>query len=295
MGYTIYSRLTVGLGNQLFQYAAGYALAKKNGFGFSYDVDSPLACGGRYNEVAKFDVTARSASVQKLKKESFFFVLNGALQKVVTRSQIIGYGLFGDFFLEDGKGSFFEEKSHSLYLVGHWLSYKYFAGFENEIRSEFKAREALSNASQAVKEDIKKNTAVSVHIRRGDYLNPEQLSFHGVCSLDYYEEAADYIQRKLGDVKFYIFSDDISWAKENIKLGDSQYFVDHNGADDAYQDLLLMSECNSHIIANSTFSWWGAWLNNDDSKIVVAPQKWFLNPEKNNSTKDLIYSDWIRI
>lgn len=135
---------------------------------------------------------------------------------------------------------------------------------------------------------------MSIHVRRGDYINnPETFKLHGVCGLDYYHAAIEYITKRTNTPVFYIFSDDISWAEENIKSKNQMIFVKETPHGKDYFEMYLMSVCKHNIIANSSFSWWGAWLNKSPEKIVIAPKKWM--NETSIDTTDLVLKNWIRI
>lgn len=145
-----------------------------------------------------------------------------------------------------------------------------------------------------IAEMISAAQAVSIHVRRGDYAQDRiTQQVHGLCGLDYYDRAAQYIAAHVAAPHFFIFSDDMPWVKENLKLSFPVTFVDHNNESSDYNDLLLMSLCDHHIIANSSFSWWGAWLSDSAEKIVIAPQMWFAN--SNADTKDLLPDSWVRL
>jgi hypothetical protein len=137
-------------------------------------------------------------------------------------------------------------------------------------------------------------SAVSIHVRRGDYVSDAGTNrFHGTCSVDYYHDAVDRISGFAPASHFFVFSDGIDWAKENLRLRQPVTYVDFNDGEKNYEDLRLMSLCKHHIIANSSFSWWGAWLNPNPDKIVIAPKKWFNDPSIN--TDDLIPNSWLRL
>ncbi len=141
---------------------------------------------------------------------------------------------------------------------------------------------------------IESTNAVSLHIRRGDYVKVKETNdFHGVCSIAYYETAIELITNKINDPVFYIFSDDMDWVKKNFNIRQNHVFVDANDAATNYEDMRLMSLCKHNIIANSSFSWWGAWLNPSSSKTVIAPKKWMKDPSI--ETIDLIPGNWIRL
>ncbi|MBT9150861.1 MAG: O-antigen biosynthesis glycosyltransferase WbnK [candidate division WS2 bacterium] len=135
---------------------------------------------------------------------------------------------------------------------------------------------------------------MSLHIRRGDYVfNLHTNQFHGTCDLDYYFRCVEYLTTKVKNPHFFIFSDEPEWARNNLKLSYPTTLVDHNEADKNYEDLRLMSQCKYHIIANSTFSWWGAWLSQNPEKIVFAPKRWLKSDDYN--PKDLMPDKWIKV
>jgi hypothetical protein len=147
--------------------------------------------------------------------------------------------------------------------------------------------------------------SISLHVRRGDYKAPQFNSFFGTVPESYYREVVGYMRSNIGDPVYFVFSDDIAWCKSNLDLGDNAVFVDWNSGADSYKDLVMMSCCNHNVIANSTFSWWGAWLNENPSKIIVAPRRWFnleyysgttpVYPTRLYNTEDLIPPGWKRI
>jgi hypothetical protein len=177
------------------------------------------------------------------------------------------------------------------YLFGWWASEKYFKDIATTIRSEFSVRSPLSGANAAMAAVILDGNAVSVHVRRGDYVtNPRTHSAHGLCAPEYYRRAIGALATKISDLRAFVFSDDIEWAKQNLQLKAPVTYVDHNGPDQAHEDLRLMSLCRHHVIANSTFSWWGAWLSAHPGKAVIAPAKWSNDPAVD--TRDLLPPQW---
>ena len=141
-------------------------------------------------------------------------------------------------------------------------------------------------------DNILKTTSISLHIRRGDYLTPENAETHCLCSPSYYQNAIQYIVQRVENPHFFIFSDDITWVFDNFKMPYPYTIVNVNDSYTGYYDLELMRNCKHNIIANSTFSWWGAWLNENPNKIVIAPQRWFMNQEEEI---DIIPSSWVRL
>jgi hypothetical protein len=177
-------------------------------------------------------------------------------------------------------------------LEGYWQSPCYFKDAEAAVRNSFTFKNESSVEVDSWLKQVAASESVSIHIRRGDYVNnPDTNKIHGTCSLDYYAAAAEKIRQLKQASSFFVFSDDIEWCRANLNIGSDLRFVQHNGT--AVDDLRIMSSCRSHIIANSTFSWWGAWLNSNPLKIVIAPAKWFNEPGRNAS--DLIPESWIRI
>jgi hypothetical protein len=143
-------------------------------------------------------------------------------------------------------------------------------------------------------EEIRSRCAVAVHVRRGDYVrNARTNEFHGLCTPEYYQAAAKYVVDRIDEPTFLVFSDEPEWVQANLKLGRPTIYVTHDGNCAPHHDMWLMSQCSHHIIANSSFSWWGAWLCRNEKKMVVAPKRWFRDPKVN--TSDLIPECWITI
>lgn len=179
------------------------------------------------------------------------------------------------------------------YLFGFWQSEKYFKDIRTNLLEELSPVAPPSPQDAEVLASIERGDAISVHIRRGDYVSSSSAAaFHGVCSMDYYERAIEHVARQLAKPVLYIFSDDPDWTRQNLKSPYPSHYVNHNSPADAFQDLRLMSHCKHHVIANSSFSWWGAWLATSPDKIVVAPRNWFLS---GLPTTDLIPHDWVRL
>lgn len=189
----------------------------------------------------------------------------------------------------------FESLGDNTYLRGYWQSEKYFRHIASQIREELTRPDPVDEQNQKVLDEITSVMAVSLHIRRGDYVsNLRTMKVHGVCSLDYYEKAARHVADCIeGSPVFFVFSDDPKWTRENLKLPFSMRFISHNSVADPWPDLKLMSACRHHIIANSSFSWWGAWLNPSPDKIVVACRRWFADRKRND--QDLVPADWVRL
>ncbi|SEB81202.1 Glycosyl transferase family 11 [Maribacter dokdonensis] len=280
--------LTDRLGNQLFQYAAAKALAIKNNTTVKLNKNfyTEQIGMGAY-ELHHFNIPEEFATKAELKH---YMWPNDSLTYRILRK------IFPKKVYFERTGGFddnFKNLGDMVCLRGFWQSYKYFEDIEDIIRKEFSIKHPLQGNNLVMAEKIQNCNAVSVHIRRGDYLKPENTGNYVSCSIKYYKAAIQLMQKKLENPSFFFFSDDIEWVKENFKDNKHNYFVDFNTGKTAYEDLRLMTFCKANIIANSTFSWWAAWLNNNSSKVVVAPKKWFVDPE--HSTKNLYPPNWISL
>ena len=178
-----------------------------------------------------------------------------------------------------------------IYLNGFWQSERYFAPIADIIRRELTFRCAPSAKNQALLDEIHSTEAVALHVRRSDYLS---LPAYGACGPDYYHRAIDHLLLQVRNPHFFIFSDDPEWTRLHIKPKGACTYIDHNTGKQDFEDLRLMSQCGYFIIANSTFSWWGAWLSENKAKRIICPQGWYTDPWC-RSTPDLIPDSWLRI
>ncbi len=171
------------------------------------------------------------------------------------------------------------------YLVGYWQSEKYFLEVDSIIRSDFTFKAPLVGLNVEFAKKISQLNAISLHLRRGDYVTDKKTNqILGVCPIEYYQAATQHMAKHVERPHYFIFSDDVPWAKNNLRLDFPCHYIEHNIGTESHNDMHLMSLCQHHIIANSSFSWWGAWLNPSPTKIVVAPQQWFTTA---TNTKDL--------
>ena len=178
--------------------------------------------------------------------------------------------------------------------VGYWQSEEYFKPAEAAIRQQFVFRQPGSQFTQRLTERVlATRNSVFVHVRRGDYIsNAKASQHHGVCGIDYYKQAIAYVRERIDRPQFYVFSDDLAWVSQELgPLLSLATYVAGNGGHDSWQDMLLMSHCRHGILANSSFSWWGAWLNPEPDRIVVAPRRWFADQPIN----DLLPGRWISL
>lgn len=273
----------------MFQYAAGKNIAVRNNTVLKLDI-SDFGTGRegvtpRSFALDRFNISAEIATkkeIAKLKKTGCLKNLIGRL--LGKKNEEIKDPFF--YFLP----AFLEIKDNS-YLAGYWQSEKYFESISGTIRQEFRLKEEFSNFSENILSQILNNNSVSLHVRRGDYATSKKANdTHGTCPVEYYSETAKIIGDSVKDPVFFIFSDDIGWAEENLKINHPINFMD---AGKDFHDLILMSQCKHNIIANSSFSWWAAWLNGNKNKMVIAPKKWFKISEVN--TDDRFPKDWIKI
>jgi Glycosyl transferase family 11 len=284
----IYVRLKGGLGNQLFQYATGLRLARKHNTELKLDAsiykDDPL----RFYALNAFNVSAQIATDEELemvkprRRKTFLWLAsnsNNSSYPVLTEK----------YFHVDQK---ILDAPDNVYLDGHWQSEKYFKEIEDIIRKEFSFKGSLDEKNKNLLDEIENATSVSVHVRRGDYVTNTRLP-HQVCDLDYYARCAEIICKHRENARFYVFTDDTKWAAENLHLPSPMTIVEGNQDAQSYKDMWLMSVCRDNIIANSSFSWWSAWLNANPTKIVLAPKHWF--KKSSFDTADLIPEDWQRV
>ena len=176
------------------------------------------------------------------------------------------------------------------FLWGYWQDEKYFKNIRNMVLKEFTfpaiKKEEIRNYE--IKKIIESGNSISVHVRRGDYLL--ETDYISLCKSNYYQKAIQEMKEKVENPQWFVFSDDIKWCRENLTLGSNVYYVEHNTGKNSFRDMHLMSLCKHNIIANSTFSWWGAWLNVNSGKIVICPDEFYKNNEQFN--KNIVCDGW---
>lgn len=180
--------------------------------------------------------------------------------------------------------------SSAIYMDGFWQNYQYLTAIRPELLNSFKFKLPVANNHEGYLKQINDTHSVSIHIRRGDYLHAQFASLNIIKSLDYYLDSISYLKEKHQDLVFFIFTDDVKWAKDNFNT-EPFVFVEGNQNNESYIDMYLMSKCKHNIIANSTFSWWAAWLNESPTKTVIVPKKW----TENVLSAKLCPPDWVFI
>tara|TARA_R110001583_G_scaffold125058_2_gene276532 strand:- start:5807 stop:6670 length:864 start_codon:yes stop_codon:yes gene_type:complete len=283
-------KLTGGLGNQMFQYAASLALARK--------LDTMLVIDISFFK--KYDL--HPLRITELKCSACFNMNNLFLFRFCTSSKIRAFLPFlirwKKFYFEPSLAfdEGFLKLSDGSTVLGYFQSEKYFLDIRDELIAEFKIKYSTPTQVEKLINKIQVSDSVSIHIRRGDYISTNSASdVHGTCDKSYYNNAIEYlnISGVLNEnTILFIFSDDIDWCSKNLNFPYKCQFV--KGSNERPElDMLLMSKCKHNIIANSSFSWWGAWLNENENKLVVAPKKWFKSHL--HDSKDIVPSHWKKI
>lgn len=287
-----------GLGNQMFQYACGYALGRNSGLTVKVATDM-LAGHTRHNGLELNQVFPTSAAVASCRD------LQNLLGRWRAQPNIrrwLGHDALTllrerHFIVEQHFG--YNNELQDLvqrggYLQGYWQSERYFKRYADVLRKEFTFKDVPTGRNAELARQIQQDISVGLHIRRGDYAScPKTLAYHGLCEPEYYFKAIEFIRGHIRDFRLFAFSDDPQWVAETFKsYYPEMVVVDNNPGYQSHNDMHLMSLCDHQIIANSSFGWWGAWLNPNTNKIVIAPRQWFANGP---NTTDLIPENWIRL
>jgi hypothetical protein len=247
-----------GLGNFLFQIAAGQCVAWRDNKEFS--------CSTQLIHSGHSDI-------------SIYY--NNIFKNVKFINDVINFSIHKEPFFHYIEIPAVE---HNLILDGYFQSEKYFMNYVEQIHKFFEIDDSTKQYLNNKYEDILNENTCSIHVRRGDYLNLQH--FHPVQPIEYYKKAINLFNK---NTKFLIFSNDIAWCKHEFQFLENKFFIENNKD---YEDLYLMSMCKNNIIANSSFSWWGSYLNKNVDKKVIAPKLWFGFGLSNNNTKDLYCSNW---
>ena len=279
----IITKIKGGLGNQLFQYATGRAVASFHKLPLKLDLtwfeNHKLHSGYRLDQLAiQADIASKNDIITMKGGNNVLF---SALRKagLVKRKS----------YFKEKSSSYFDAsvfKNDFIYLEGYWQNELYFAKIRDLLLRELSPISSMNDLGNAYLELIKNSNSVSLHVRRGDYLDLKNV---GVLDVDYYMKSVEYIRTNVEKPIFFIFSDDLEWCKNSLGFLEGCIYVDRTQTE--IDDLKLMSFCRHNIIANSSFSWWGAWLNQNPKKTVIAPKGWLLNDP---GSSDVILSDWIK-
>lgn len=289
------AELTGGLGNQLFQYAAARALCLREQRALLFAFHLHRSDTRRRFMLDAFrlaaDVPPRVLGTLRLCKLGLRSPVMarkaGALwQRAVCRLERLRER---SFRYEPLAGS-----ADGVVLEGYFQSFRYFADHQREIHGELSLARPASGANALLLSRMQSENPICLHVRRGDYVeNPSAREFHGLMGLPYYRAALEALGDAARDATCYVFSDEPAWARDNLRTGLPTVFVEHNSVDEPWEDLRLMAACNHFVIANSSLSWWGAWLSRAEHKRVIAPLRWFA--DTSIDTRDLCPPEWLRI
>ena len=270
------------LGNQLFQYAVGKAVALHHKSPLKLDLTIFKTYELHKYLLDQFAIQADLATeneISELKGGNNLLISALRKARLVKRKS----------YFKEKRSSYFDAgvfKNDDVYFDGYWQNELYFSGIRELLLRELASISSMSDVGCAYLECIEKSNSVSLHVRRGNYLNLKNVN---VLDVDYYMKAVDYLKKVIEKPTFFIFSDDLEWCKNSLGFLDNCIFVDRTKTE--IDDLKLMSFCQHNIIANSSFSWWGAWLNQNPRKTVIAPKDWMLNDP---SSSNVILSDWVK-
>lgn len=310
-------RVKGGLGNQMYQYAMARSIQMKTNknliidtsfyknyklwnYGldiFNLNTDNTVEVNVKYRELFELGL------ILDYKLNGYYSDINimDIEQKLLeSKDSTVESRLKGYYFENEDREQLFNEsllynKESKIYLDGYFENHKYYEGMEEILRDDFKVIKNINEKAKILLNDIKNENSVCLHVRRGDKAYCKETNeVHGVCSVEYFNNAVEILTSKASNLKFYIFSDDIEWVKKNIKLENGIY-VDRTMTTYNYEDFELMKNCKHFIISNSSFSWWAAWLGEFEQKIVIAPQKLYAKEEKNKKSLDWTPDGWIRI
>lgn len=286
-------RATIGLGNQLFQYAYAKALQKK---GRKVEIDIFICEGEEYQngsqggyQLDKYDIDIKSSQEKGNNKFYRNNLLLNLLSKALPQLKI---KIREKDFTFDSK---LLNISGNKYVEGYFQSQQYFQNIRDTLLQQLVIKQDLSEYTQSIEKKISNSeNSCSIHVRRGDYIDDDRAQVFGSCGMSYYAQAVRIINDKYKGTKFFIFSDDINWVVENLKI-DNAVYVNSKEKRIPHEDIHLMSLCDNNIIANSSFSWWGAWLNKNDTKTVIAPKIWFAKDKSEARSQTIVCNEWIRI
>jgi hypothetical protein len=292
----IYSYLQGGLGNQMFQYAIARALSEHYQCTFSLDRS--------WFNLQQSETTPRSYQLEFLKihevvQSKVDFPkrpnrLKRLLQKLLPFGSIVCYQK-NAFEFDAGLFNLNGLGQRDLFLFGYWQAFPYIKPIRLILQQEFKTKQPISNHYKDYLDHIRASESVMLHIRRGDYVDsPSASRLHGVLPLSYYDQTIEKLLLYYPASHFFVFSDDLNWAKEALPKNLNMTFIENSHQSDAAaEELQLMYECKHHIIANSSLSWWGAWLKQDDRGVVFAPKRWI--NDSSFDTSNLLPESWQRL
>lgn len=284
-----------GLGNQMFQYAFARALSLSRRREVVLDCSEFPGYSLRAFALDRMRIELPVADPGQL--AAFRPRLPRPALRVLRRFGLEAVGLSGGTVVREKGLAYRRIREHArrpTLFVGYWQTEKYFAEHRDVLRRDFQVVEPPDEANRALLDAIRGSESVCLHVRRGDYVSDASAAqVHGTCSPGYYRLAVRRLQERLSCPRFFVFSDEPDWCRTNLDLPGDTVFADVNGPETPWRDLRLMSACRHFVVANSSFSWWGAWLSDNPGKSVIAPTRWFAAPGKDD--RDLVPADWERL
>lgn len=265
----------------MFQYAAGRTLARQHDVPLFLDKDSYEPGQGKMYGLGGLLITASIAGADMIPRPGFLQKAFNRLAPVPMRTVYREKHFHFD-------PAFFSLRP-PIYLKGYWQSWKYFEPVKHLIREDFAFKTAFSPEILAKAEALRRGNSVAMHFRRGDYTSTSAATYHGICEPEYYQKAAE----RYPGATFYIFTNDPAWVKDNLPQGITYEILSGALSHTQYEDLFLMSSCRHQVIANSSYSWWAAWLNRYEGKRITAPKRWFVAEGMHDG--DLIPAGWDRL
>lgn len=285
-------KITGGLGNQLFQYAFGQYLSKLLKTDVKYDLQTNISMNNfssRSFALLDFNFQVEVAKKEDVQRMKLFS--NGLCSRFERKLTQKLPTINKHFFIEDDLHEVLsiDKFNDDRYYDGYWQSFKYQENNNINVNKEIYSK-YLSIVNSKLSEKISSCNSISIHIRRGDYISiKKNKDIFNICNMDYYLSAIEFIENKVIEPQYFVFSDDLEWAKTNF-IGSKFIFIEGNSPT---IDMFLMSLCKHNIIANSTFSWWAAWLNKNIKKEIICPKYWYVN--RDNLLKEFIPESWIRL
>lgn len=283
-------RIIGGLGNQMFQYAAGRALAARFNVPLKLDLRWMLRYRHRAYLLDRFNLSADRMTLAECMKFTWFPFHRNPPFLFMKTERWVNHLIYMESSLAFNPA--FVSLGPDRFLFGYFQSYRYFEGYEDLIRHDFIREIDSSIYEKAWLEKVSEPDSIAIQFRRGDFVtDPAANRSIGTCSMEYYTKAVSQIREKKKDAPLVVFSDDIDWCKANVRFHNT-VFIERNGGT-PIDDMMLAARCNHTILANSSFSWWCAWLNRHPDKIVIAPKHWFRDEALNVQTTDLCPPGWI--
>lgn len=278
-----------GMGNQMFQYAMGRSLEIKGHGPVFYDDSSYTDDKFRNYALDSFCVTVKMASQSELDKYRRIRMIFYKIRQYVSISHLLSY--------QREKRDYECDQYRTMgYLEGYWQNENYFLSIKDALRKELVYAGQLTEIQQEIIREMLQENSVAIHVRRGDYLSAKNKETYMCLPFSYYQKAISYLEERIENLHYYVFSDDIPWCKENFTEYKNLTYIDESISNSAAVDFELMRNCKHFIIANSTFSWWPAWLAANEEKKVIAPSQWFFDEKDNRDVRNgLLRKTWICI